>query len=375
MKSQRAATYTDDGTTKLEDLEVVQRVLCPSRRHAATNTISTTRTRRPTTLADRRTRHDNANDERRARSHRLDNRRDALPAADAGRRETASLPRRRSSSRSVSSRRVPVMPSGWPSAIAPPLTLTRSRSSPSSFSTARYCAANASLTSIRSISSSVRPVRSSTLRVGGRRSHAHERGIDADRRPVDETADRSQAVAIDGLARRENQRGAAIDDPAGVAGRHAAVLLERRRQLREHLQRRLRAQVIVAATISTPLRVLISTGTTSSASRPSVQARSASCWLRSAYPSCSCRGDAVLAGAVLGGDRHRAAAVRVEQRLPQRVLELALSELEAAAQSADDVRRLAHALDAAGRAPPPPRRAESAARRSPRPGCPSRTGG
>ena len=49
---------------------------------------------------------------------------------------------------SVSSSRVPVMPSGWPSAIAPPLTLTRSRSRPSSFSTARYCAANASFTSI-----------------------------------------------------------------------------------------------------------------------------------------------------------------------------------------------------------------------------------
>src|SRR5262245_12568308 len=32
------------------------------------------------------------------------------------------LPRRRSSSRTVSSRRVPLMPSGWPSAIAPPLT-------------------------------------------------------------------------------------------------------------------------------------------------------------------------------------------------------------------------------------------------------------
>jgi hypothetical protein len=43
-------------------------------------------------------------------------------------------PRRRSSSVSVSSSRVPLSPSGWPSAMAPPLTLTLSRSSPSSFS-------------------------------------------------------------------------------------------------------------------------------------------------------------------------------------------------------------------------------------------------
>ena len=66
-------------------------------------------------------------------------------------------PRRRSSRVSDSRMRVPVMPSGCPSAMAPPLTLTLSRSRPSSFSTARYCAANASLTSTRSMSSSVSP--------------------------------------------------------------------------------------------------------------------------------------------------------------------------------------------------------------------------
>ena len=59
------------------------------------------------------------------------------------------------------SRRVPVAPSGWPSAMAPPFTFTRSRSSPSSFSTARYWAAKASLISNRSIWSSVSPARSS----------------------------------------------------------------------------------------------------------------------------------------------------------------------------------------------------------------------
>ena len=75
------------------------------------------------------------------------------------------------------------MPSGWPSAIAPPLTLTRSRSRPSSFSTARYCAANASLTSIRSMSASVSPARFEHHARRRRGAHAHQRRIDADGRP------------------------------------------------------------------------------------------------------------------------------------------------------------------------------------------------
>src|SRR6185436_12288818 len=54
--------------------------------------------------------------------------------------------------------------------------------------------------------------------------------------------------------------------------------------------------------------------------------------------------DAVLRRAVLRGRRHRAAAMRVEERRPQRVLELSLPEAQAAPQTADDVRRLAHAL-------------------------------
>ena len=58
--------------------------------------------------------------------------------------------------------------------------------------------------------------------------------------------------------------------------------------------------------------------------------------------------DAVLRSAVLGGRRHRATAVRVEKRSPEVVLELSLSESKPTTQPADDVRRLAHALGAAG---------------------------
>ena len=58
--------------------------------------------------------------------------------------------------------------------------------------------------------------------------------------------------------------------------------------------------------------------------------------------------DAVFLGAVLRGDSHAAAAVRVGERFPQRILERALSKAQSAPQSADHMRRLAHALHPTG---------------------------
>ncbi len=63
--------------------------------------------------------------------------------------------------------RVPLAASGCPMAIAPPCTLVLARSSPSSRSTARYCGANASFTSTRSICSSFIPAFCSALRAAG----------------------------------------------------------------------------------------------------------------------------------------------------------------------------------------------------------------
>src|SRR6478735_5093847 len=51
---------------------------------------------------------------------------------------------------SVTSTRAPDAPTGWPIAIAPPLTLTLPVSQPRSLLTAQACAANASLASIKS---------------------------------------------------------------------------------------------------------------------------------------------------------------------------------------------------------------------------------
>ena len=59
------------------------------------------------------------------------------------------------------------MPSGCPSAIAPPLTFTFAGSSPSSSMQTSDCEANASLSSTRSRSSTPSPARSRALRVAG----------------------------------------------------------------------------------------------------------------------------------------------------------------------------------------------------------------
>src|SRR6185436_15405638 len=75
--------------------------------------------------------------------------------------------RRAISCRRVTAMRTPVAPMGWPSAMAPPLTLIFSGSKRSSRSQARTWAANASLTSTRSKSSSRSRVFSSRRRTAG----------------------------------------------------------------------------------------------------------------------------------------------------------------------------------------------------------------
>ena len=79
-------------------------------------------------------------------------------AAAAAERGGADSPRRarRSSRARVRASRAPLMPTGWPRAMAPPLTLTRSGDTPRSRIEARATAANASLISISSRSATSR---------------------------------------------------------------------------------------------------------------------------------------------------------------------------------------------------------------------------
>src|SRR6516165_239105 len=74
---------------------------------------------------------------------------------------------RLSSRASVIASRTPVAPSGWPMAIAPPLTLSLASSMPSSRAQAITWAPNASLISKRSMSASLWPARSSTALMAG----------------------------------------------------------------------------------------------------------------------------------------------------------------------------------------------------------------
>src|ERR1700733_3906219 len=67
----------------------------------------------------------------------------------------------------VTSTRAPDAPTGWPIAIAPPLTLTLAVSQPRSLLTAQACAAKASLASIRSRSPMLQPAFLSAAREAG----------------------------------------------------------------------------------------------------------------------------------------------------------------------------------------------------------------
>ena len=69
--------------------------------------------------------------------------------------------------KSVVAMRAPLAPTAWPRAMAPPWTLTLSQSQSSSRPTAKLWAANASLSSMRSTSSSRVPVWANSLRIAG----------------------------------------------------------------------------------------------------------------------------------------------------------------------------------------------------------------
>ena len=110
-------------------------------------------------------------------------------------------PRRRSSWASVPRTRAPDAPSGWPSAIAPPLGLTFSGSSSvHSRVSASDCEANASLSSTTSTSSQPIPARSSARFAGLDRARCRTRR--GRRRPRRATTIAGQRLAPDRLARR-----------------------------------------------------------------------------------------------------------------------------------------------------------------------------
>ena len=95
-----------------------------------------------------------------------------------------------SSCTSVVIRRAPLAPSGWPSATAPPFTFTLARSALVSRCHASTTLANASLISIRSISSSLQPGALEYPPRGWNRSRQHQHRIVARQRKCHETRQR-----------------------------------------------------------------------------------------------------------------------------------------------------------------------------------------
>ena len=159
-----------------------------------------------------------------------------------------STPRRRISCASVSTRRAPLAPIGWPSATAPPFTFTMSSSD------ARACgwrcsdtAANASLISMRPRSWTSSPAFFSAFCSAMRRHRVQVREAVRRHAVRHDLRDRLQAELVGLLARLVTTTAAA---PSEICEALPAVigpaLLERGPQLRERLGRGVGADALVA---------------------------------------------------------------------------------------------------------------------------------
>ena len=184
--------------------------------------------------------------------------------------------------RSETTSRAPLMPSGWPSAIAPPLTFTRSGSSPSSRTTATLCEANASFSSTRSISSIATPVRSSSLRTAGIGPMPITRGSTPAAALPAKRRQRLGAQRRRPLLARDHERGRAVVHAARVARGDAAAGAKRGLERGQPLGGRVRPRVLVAVERRRPGRARRRSG------RPPARPPSARCE-RSANASWSAR--------------------------------------------------------------------------------------
>ena len=143
------------------------------------------------------------------------------------------LPRSASAWSSVVSTRAPLAPIGWPSATAPPFTLTLRRIQPE-LARHRDAPARRRPRSARRgrRSPALQPVFSQSFRTASHRRHHHQRRLEA-RRPPGPTMRASgfRPSACARLGRGHDERRRAVVHARRVAGRHRAALLERRLQL------------------------------------------------------------------------------------------------------------------------------------------------
>ena len=266
--------------------------------------------------------------------------------------------------------RAPEAPIGWPSATAPPLTLTLSSSIPSMRIELSVTDANASLISHRSMSSALQAgLRERLLR---RARRACARGRRSRRRPAPARRS-SRAPRLPFACAHSSLASTSAPPPSLTPGELPAVcepsLQEDRRQLRERLERGVAPRRLVDLDDRVALAwPLIVTGD-DLLRQAALVGRLQRQLVRAQRP-------AVHVGArhlQLGGDlgrllRHVLAAERVgEAVVDHRVERLAVAHAEAEARALEQVGRVRHRLHAAADARPRGRR-----RGSPRRGCPRR---
>src|SRR3984885_4335053 len=169
--------------------------------------------------------------------------------------------RRDISCNSVVSTRAPEAPIGWPSAMAPPLTLTIAGSQPRSLLTARACAAKASFASTSSRSLTDQPAFSGPFGFPGAapgpwsagsrppaprdRPGAHDRRIDARRRPGHDARQRRQPSALRFGGVHDDQRGGAVVETGSVGRGYGSVLGKGGLEFRHRLVGRAMARIFV----------------------------------------------------------------------------------------------------------------------------------
>ena len=125
------------------------------------------------------------------------------------------------------------------------MTLYFSGSMPRRSREYRHWLANASLSSHRSMSSTVRPWRFEQAGHGEHRTDAHLVGLAAGDGPAPERAQRRQAAALGLGGLHQHDGGGAVGQLAGVAGGDVVALAADRLQLGQALERRRRAVALV----------------------------------------------------------------------------------------------------------------------------------
>ena len=156
--------------------------------------------------------------------------------ADSDRRPPASA----SCSAAVPVIRAPDMPSGWPSAMAPPLGLTRGSSSATpSARRSRQNLAGEGLVQFDHVEIVDAEAEADHQLLGGRRRpDPHDPRRDPRRRAAEIARNRGEPVLRRRLGGGEDQRRGAIVDAGGISRRHASAVAERRRQPGERVDRR-----------------------------------------------------------------------------------------------------------------------------------------